>query len=294
MRKPKLIEAFPDWLTGSAIFNALDTMDVPWKEDVAGSVLDLEYYGNISGNKTIAPLVRRMLYADGVRVLSAARIAQLAQMIYKMNISNWTREYATLFEEYNPISNYDMTETESSSKANTGTQADAHTGTETDAQTGTDTLDMDGTITSGHTGTQGVQESATGSGTTSSTTNNGIYGFNSNNASDSDTSTTSGTTSNQSSGSSTRTDALQDQDTYDRTDQRTLNTTDTKTYNDTRTRTDNLSETGSRTLTRSGNIGVTTSQQMIQSERDLYIWNFFYNVVFPCVDKVLALQTYNI
>ena len=46
------------------------------------------------------------------------------------------------------------------------------------------------------------------------------------------------------------------------------------------------------TLTRSGNIGVTTSQQMLQSERDLWKWNFFRDVVFPDVDRVLTLRIY--
>ena len=48
-----------------------------------------------------------------------------------------------------------------------------------------------------------------------------------------------------------------------------------------------------RTLRTKGNIGVTTSQQMIQSERDLDMWNFFYSVVFPSVDKVLTLMIFN-
>ena len=46
------------------------------------------------------------------------------------------------------------------------------------------------------------------------------------------------------------------------------------------------------TLTRSGNIGVTTSQQMIQSERDLWLWNFFQDVVFKDISKVLTLSIY--
>ena len=46
-----------------------------------------------------------------------------------------------------------------------------------------------------------------------------------------------------------------------------------------------------RVLTRSGNIGVTTSQQMIQSERDLWQWNFFESV-FTDLDYVLTLQIY--
>lgn len=46
-----------------------------------------------------------------------------------------------------------------------------------------------------------------------------------------------------------------------------------------------------RTLKRSGNIGVTTSQQMIESERQLWLWNFFENV-FSDIDKVLVLKIY--
>jgi len=31
---------------------------------------------------------------------------------------------------------------------------------------------------------------------------------------------------------------------------------------------------------------------MIESERNLWFWNFFYNVVFPDIDRVLTLQIY--
>lgn len=49
--------------------------------------------------------------------------------------------------------------------------------------------------------------------------------------------------------------------------------------------------TSYRTLKRSGNIGVTTSQQMIESERQLWFWNFFENV-FADIDKILVLKIY--
>lgn len=51
-------------------------------------------------------------------------------------------------------------------------------------------------------------------------------------------------------------------------------------------------ETRNYELTRSGNIGVTTSQQMIESERKLRMWNFFEMVVFPDVDRVLTIKIY--
>ena len=54
------------------------------------------------------------------------------------------------------------------------------------------------------------------------------------------------------------------------------------------------SDTSTRnyTLERSGNIGVTTSQQMIESERELWLWNFFYKIVFPDVDRILTIDIY--
>lgn len=46
-----------------------------------------------------------------------------------------------------------------------------------------------------------------------------------------------------------------------------------------------------RTLTRKGNIGVTTTQQMMQSELELWKWNF-YRSVFKDIDSVLTLKIY--
>lgn len=43
---------------------------------------------------------------------------------------------------------------------------------------------------------------------------------------------------------------------------------------------------------RSGNIGVTTSQQMIEAERKLRMYEYFNEVVFPDIDKELALSVY--
>ena len=45
-------------------------------------------------------------------------------------------------------------------------------------------------------------------------------------------------------------------------------------------------------LTRSGNIGVTTSQQMITSERELWLWHYFQDVVFKDISKALTLSIY--
>lgn len=69
---------------------------------------------------------------------------------------------------------------------------------------------------------------------------------------------------------------------------------DTTAETGTDTHTDSGSDTHTRnyTLERSGNIGVTTSQQMIESERALWSWQFFHDVVFPDINRVLTLSIY--
>ena len=68
------------------------------------------------------------------------------------------------------------------------------------------------------------------------------------------------------------------------------NTAETGTDTNAESGTD--THTRNYTLTRHGNIGVTTSQQMIESERALWMWQFFYDVVFPDVNRVLTLSIY--
>ena len=261
MSKPiKLHEVFSDWIT-SGIFTALNDYDVPWKNDNITD-LDIEYFGNISGDKTISPLVRKLLDVDGSETLSNDRIAQLANIIYGLNSVNWQKEYNTLTFDYNPISNYDMIETESVSG-------------ETSSET-TSTGTVGNVVT--NTGTVGNTRTETGESSASGKTENDIYGFNS-------TTNAVNDTANENTSSATA----------------ETTTTETRTDNlsENSTRTDNLKNVGTgesstvRNLTRSGNIGVTTSQQMIESERHLYLWNFFYKIVFPSIDKVLTIATYS-
>lgn len=101
-------------------------------------------------------------------------------------------------------------------------------------------------------------------------TDNGVYGFNS------------------------VTDVPSDKQTQTErgTDTTTYNTTDADTGTQAAAETGQDTHTRNYTLTRSGNIGVTTSQQMIESERNLWMWKFFYDVVFPDIDRVLTIQIY--
>ena len=227
----KLIDVFPDALTGSGIFDALNTYNVPWKTDISSISLDLEYFGNVSGDKTVSPLIRK-LSVNGV--LSSSAIAKIAQSLYNMHGLRWTKLWNTYQLEYDPIQNYNMTEIMSDDDTvTTYGRTHSKTGTEVDDR---NRIDDD-------------KES--------------VYGFNSSDASDSDESN------------------------------RTINDDNTHTYNVSDTDTGSDRQSHSYELTRSGNIGVTTSQQMIESERALWMWRYFYDVVFPDVDKMLTISIYS-
>ena len=144
---------------------------------------------------------------------------------------------------------------------------------------------------------------------------NKIYGYNSSNGVNSDSST------QQSSHKNTQTfNSVKDETSYtNRQDSRDITTTynsvadtDTRkdTYNniadtDTRKETynniadtdsrkdtyNNIKDTGSHSLTRSGNIGVTTTQQMAESEIE-YRRHLYFEMVFADIDKLLTLPIY--
>ena len=72
----------------------------------------------------------------------------------------------------------------------------------------------------------------------------------------------------------------------------TYNTSDTDTGTQTQAESGMDTQTRNYTLRRHGNIGVTTSQQMLESERNVWLWNFFRDIVFPDVDRVLSIPIY--
>lgn len=262
MKMKTLRETFPDWDNGGGIFVALQTLVVPWADPNIAQALDLVYFGNISGNKWVSPLVSTLTDDDEA---SAANILTLANTLLALEGDYWQRVYDTLDLEYNPISNYDMVEVMSDDDTViTFGKSVLRTDDFTHSKTGTETQAPNTTTTT----TPGVTE----------TKLDKTSGFNSSALVDSGSTVTSRT--GYDTVAETGTDTL------------TYNTSDRDAGNQ------RNSESGTEThahdyrLTRSGNIGVTTSQQMLQSERDLWIWNYFYDYVFPSVDKVLALRVY--
>lgn len=106
-----LNDVFTNWKSG-AFFQKIEDAGVPWK-DYAGAptsvILDNEYFGNRSGRKNISPLVSA--YLSNVGELDDSAQSLLASIIAYKFRENWKRLWNAYIAEYNPIHNYDMTET---------------------------------------------------------------------------------------------------------------------------------------------------------------------------------------
>lgn len=295
-----LTDVYPAWMT-SGIFADLQNLDVPWKDPNISTSLDVAYYGKNSGDKIISPLVEKILGEE--ETLTDEQRETIAKSIFAVCGQNWQKLWATLNQEYNLLDNTDAyvshTETTAQTTDSTGTATNTGsvtrkiTGSDTDTNTGTDTHAITGTDTTKDTGTLKT-DGTTG---TDSSKNTGIYGFNSTDASNADTETGKDTTT----ATQTETHDLSNAVSHNTTDTETINTTHELTHNTTDSETRDLSTgtTGKSNLNgtvtyeehRHGNIGVTTSQQMLSQERDLWQW-YFYDYVFSDLDRFLTIKVY--
>ena len=284
----KLTEAFPNWLIGDGIFSELSKLSVPWSTNPID--LDLEYFGNHSGDKIISPLVSKLLVDDK---LTSDSVTRLASIIFSLNGDNWSRLYSALQEEYKALQNYNGDETRTVTTTDTGTDTFSHTGSESstlndsssNTRTGSESLESSGSDSLSKTGTVGSQGS--------NLSDNNVFGFNSSSSVPSDNSN--------SSNNSTDTYNLSDKTSYGKKDTKVYNnvsdsgsreSTNTVSNESSDTETKNLQTNTSETFHREGNLGVTTSQQMLESEFELRMKYRFFDVVFADVDKTLALQLY--
>lgn len=253
--EPILRDVFSGWESGTGLFSFLAAQTtMPWAnaENVDNSVLDIAYFGNHSGGKFCAPLVKLLINDDGV-VPDAARIT-LAKILISKYLNNWNHLWETNVAVYSPIHNYDMHE-------------------ERDLATTDDNVETtDGELS--RTGTEGLTHGMVESTQHGRTEDNVNYKYGLNttvyqqNRSDENVSTEGGTTTTTDSGTDTTTRNL-----VDSTDQKVTEDNEGTEHEETH---------------RYGNIGVTTTQKLLQEERNLWLWNFF-DEVFNDLDKELAL-----
>lgn len=283
----KLNEVFTDYVN-NGIFTFLNALDVPWKDKNISQQLNLQYHGNISGKKETSPLVDSLIVENNLTDNSKT---MLAMSIFSIYSNKWSRLYRILSLEYEPIENYNMIETEKTTSTNENTDTITTNTTNSNDVTETNTGTNTSNDSENTTGKNTITDSRTIAEDNSVTNNNSLYGFNSLSSVNADSQ--NGTETRNTTDNNTHNDDLKGTRTNEHseninTSKVTAQKNDIKDVKD-GTHTENGSQ--DRTLSRHGNIGVTTSQQMINSEIELWQWDFFSGV-FKDIDKILTIQTY--
>lgn len=190
-------------------------------------------------------------------------------IIHSVMIANdykYNTLYSTLNLVYDPIENYRMTETETVSGTHSNT--DAHTGTDTrtlsnrNQENGNGSTEFETTRNNTNSNTNVVDSSISSI--------DSVFAFNSSEWENNKKNVTENGTTTTDSGTGQETGA----DTTSETHTNTIENSGTDALQHGETITTNGTRGENRTLTRSGNIGVTTSQQMIQSQRDIAMFSF--------------------
>lgn len=228
----KMIDVYANYPIDGGVFSPMTT--APWADTMSGTNLDIAYLDGHSGERYCSNLINHRL--NDYDVLSSDSRTLIANILWAMFGIQWTRLWATMKPvDYDPLTNYNMTEDE------TGNRTDTRTPNLTRKHTGTDTNE----------------------GNTHVNNQSNLWGFNSDTSVPSD---------------------MSDGDT-------TVNSTNNRDLTDTETGTDTTAGENTRKLTRTGNIGTNTFQNLLQQERNLWMYNFFEQI-FKDVDSVLTIPIY--
>lgn len=230
--EPILRDVFTGWLSGDGLFSYLSAITtLPWSEveTIDDATLDIAYFGNHSGGKFCAPIVKLVINEEGYVPVAARTV--IAKILIAKYLPNWQHLWYTNEAVYSPIHNYDMTENRTLRTADSEAVKDVRSGSDsTDHGRTTDEMDY-------------------------------RYGLN------------------------TDTDNPKPSDKF--YTEEGGNTTTTSESEDNRNKVGTGEE--EEEIHRAGNIGVTTTQKLLQEERELWIWNFF-DQVFSDIDRELALM----
>lgn len=315
------------WMSGNGLLSLITSLNVPWNGSVEGSELDMLYHST-RNDKYITFLTRATSVfserkPDLARVIVTKynenwqRVWEALMLEYEPIENYNSTEEITETNEGTTTNEQDTATThglkvDTTQTVNYGKEIDTTQEIEHGEKINTiETVEIDESTDSSSELTHG--ETIHTNGTTDTTQDTGIYGFETailapkdeitTNVDASGDETHSGTDTTVTSESKDSTNTTTNAVTHSGTDTTAINETqggtDTTTGVVTNSGTDDTSVSGETTtkntrtfsLTRHGNIGVTTSQQMIQSEIELRVYNFF-DGVFADIDKVCCLQVY--
>ena len=151
----KMIDVYANYTTDGGVFSPM--ANAPWIEIMTGMNLDIAYLDGNSGERYCSNFINHRLGDSAV--LSSDNRTLIANILWAMFGIQWTRLWATMKPtDYDPLTNYQMTEDE--------------TGNHTDIRTPN--------LTRKHTGTDKDE------GSTTLNTQNNLWGFNSDSSIQSD------------------------------------------------------------------------------------------------------------
>ena len=303
-----MLNLFPNFTTTQSIFQKMVPMGAPWTQEV-GLSMDIAYFTVYSGVKTPSTFTEVTQDTE-----------QIAKILWDLFGKNWEHLWKAYNSEYNPIDNYNITE--SIQRDQTGKRTIDRTGTLSSTVDGTTTQTYSANGSSalkhGHqvdtTGSSDQTTNATGSSTTAygktvnvvGDVNDFNHGFNSQ---EQVPTTGRDTTTDETQGGTDKTTTQDDSTVNTNSTEKSINSgTDTTTTSDSSTtdvvskdvRSDSTGENTtddntigeSITRTRSGNVGQNSYQELLNQEFELWKWNFF-NQVFSDVDKILCLSVFD-
>lgn len=265
----------PDVPPSDGIFTAIEKLNPPWSGVVAPHVLDYQYHGNHSGSKPISPLAGKMLLDNGT-----LNLAGMATVIYGMFQKQWEHLWDSYaLPKYNLFDSVDLTEEETRDLTGTevgteSTSGESHDKTKT-AGTDTSTEDTTNTDTTNTTVSHTNAIDSNRNGFNSSD----VKGVPVNNTQQTENTTTEETVSSVG------------KDTYSGTNSSTEDIDRTKTESFDRDKT--TTDTGKITRTRKGLSGYRSKQDLIESDRKLWLDNYF-SIIMKDVDSVLCLPVYDL
>lgn len=294
----------------SGIFSRLRSKQgIPWGSDQSlAAVLDLQYLINHSGEKWVTPLLNKS-ESD----LTEEYKDNAVQIVWTMYKNKWTRLWSLNNSEYNPIENYSMTEKKTGS--DTGLKTPTNWKTTTDHTVSQDYKETDTDKPTNwkeehdHHASQDYKQTETDTPTNWKKTNTSLLADNEastesqvrpiNSASFEPASKTVTGVKSKNEEEQQGTYKKDSEVTGHLYDDVTQSGTYAREHTQTGTRTEETTQSGSfedkmtynSTLERSGNIGVTTTQQMAESEIKLWQWLFFEEV-FKDIDNIFTLSTY--
>lgn len=260
---------------------ALD--DAPYlPSNEVARLLDNYYYYAWSGDKLVAPLVRK-LWDYEHDMLPVEYMREIVKMFWVTNRQTLMRMWNMFLAEYDPVNNYHIVE--HTDYLHSGETHMNDSGQDEVCKIGNESRKRDGSHTDVKTGSVSTQGSSTNSSS--------VYGFDSDTAvNDSTTVTRVGYNGNTSDPWEETYNDVTNTVTYTGEGE-TLsftNRSDKTIYGKKRSGSEGADD--DLDISKDGNLGVMPTAQILQAEVDFWAWNFYKNVLFKLLDETLTLPIY--